>query len=229
MDINFEKEVFARRHNGPTQESTKKMLELIQADSLDKLIDETIPDGIRLSRPMDLPEALSENDFLEEFKNLAGKNKIFKSFIGMGYYDTLVPNVIKRNILENPGWYTAYTPYQAEIAQGRLEALINFQTTVSDLTGMELANASLLDEGTAAAEAMSMLYGQRKGKKRKEADVFFVSELCHPQTIEVLQTRAEPIGVEVKVGDHNKLDVTDSKVFGLLLQYPATDGSVEDS
>ncbi|MEQ8524876.1 aminomethyl-transferring glycine dehydrogenase [Gracilimonas sp.] len=228
MDINFEKEVFARRHNGPTQESTRKMLEVIKADSVDKLIDETIPEGIRLSKQMNLPEALSENDFLTEFKKLAGKNKIYKSFIGMGYYDTLVPNVIKRNILENPGWYTAYTPYQAEIAQGRLEALINFQTTVSDLTGMELANASLLDEGTAAAEAMSMLYGQRKGKKRKEADVFFVSELCHPQTIEVLQTRAEPIGVEVKIGDHHELDVTDPKLFGVLLQYPATDGTVED-
>lgn len=228
MDINFEKEVFARRHNGPTQESTKKMLEVIKADTVDKLIDETIPEGIRLAEQMNLPEALSENDFLTEFKKLAGKNKIYKSFIGMGYYDTLVPNVIKRNILENPGWYTAYTPYQAEIAQGRLEALINFQTTVSDLTGMELANASLLDEGTAAAEAMSMLYGQRKGKKRKEADVFFVSELCHPQTIEVLQTRAEPIGVEVKIGDHHELDVTDPKLFGVLLQYPATDGTVED-
>ncbi|MBO6585479.1 MAG: aminomethyl-transferring glycine dehydrogenase [Gracilimonas sp.] len=228
MDINFEKEVFARRHNGPTQESTQKMLEVIKADSVDKLIDETIPEGIRLDKPMDLPGALSEHDFLTEFKKLASKNKIHKSFIGMGYYDTLVPNVIKRNILENPGWYTAYTPYQAEIAQGRLEALINFQTTVSDLTGMELANASLLDEGTAAAEAMSMLYGQRRGKKRKEAEVFFVSELCHPQTIEVLQTRAEPIGVEVRVGDHHELDVTDSELFGILLQYPATDGSVED-
>ena len=171
------------------------MLEVIKADSVDKLIDETIPEGIRLPKALDLPKALSENDFLAEFKKLASKNKMYKSFIGTGYYDTLVPNVIKRNILENPGWYTAYTPYQAEIAQGRLEALINFQTTVSDLTGMELANASLLDEGTAAAEAMSMLYGQRKGKKRKEADVFFVSELCHPQTIEVIETRAEPVGI----------------------------------
>lgn len=228
MTINFDKEVFAHRHNGPDQESIKDMLEVIKADSLDKLIDETIPEGIRLQKPLDLPQALSEADFLSEFKKLAEKNKIFKSFIGMGYYDTLMPNVIKRNILENPGWYTAYTPYQAEIAQGRLEALINFQTSVSDLTGMELANASLLDEGTAAAEAMSMLYGQRKGKKRKEAEVFFVSELCHPQTIEVLQTRAEPIGVEIRVGDHNALDVTDPNLFGLLLQYPATDGSVED-
>ncbi|MTI87008.1 MAG: aminomethyl-transferring glycine dehydrogenase [Balneolaceae bacterium] len=228
MHINFNKEVFANRHNGPTPESTKEMLEQVQADSVDQLIDETIPAGIRLQKPLDLPEALSEQDFLTAFRKLAGKNKIYKSFIGMGYYDTLVPNVIKRNVLENPGWYTAYTPYQAEIAQGRLEALINFQTAVSDLTGMELANASLLDEGTAAAEAMSMLYGQRKGAKRKEADVFFVSELCHPQTIEILQTRAEPIGVKIQVGNHKELDVTDPELFGVLVQYPATDGSVED-
>ncbi len=228
MNINFDREVFAHRHNGPDQESTQKMLEVIEAESLDKLIDETIPEGIRLKKPLELPESLSEADFLNEFKKLAEKNKIFKSFIGMGYYDTYMPNVIKRNILENPGWYTAYTPYQAEIAQGRLEALINFQTVVTDLTGMELANASLLDEGTAAAEAMSMLYGQRKGKKRKEADVFFVSEACHPQTIEVLQTRAEPIDVKIVVGDHKKLDVTDPTLFGVLLQYPATDGWVED-
>ncbi|MFP8487533.1 aminomethyl-transferring glycine dehydrogenase [Gracilimonas sp. Q87] len=228
MNINFDREVFAHRHNGPNQESTNKMLEVIQAESLDELIDETIPEGIRLQQPLDLPDSLSETDFLAEFKKLADKNKIYKSFIGMGYYDTYMPNVIKRNILENPGWYTAYTPYQAEIAQGRLEALINFQTVVTDLTGMELANASLLDEGTAAAEAMSMLYGQRKGNKRKEADVFFVSEQCHPQTIEVLQTRAEPIDVKILVGDHKELDVTDPSLFGVLLQYPATDGSVED-
>lgn len=167
MSIDFKKELFASRHNGSDSQATKHMLNTIKADSLDQLIDETIPDGIRLSGPLNLPEALSEVDFLEEFKALASKNKIYKSFIGMGYYDTHVPNVIKRNILENPAWYTAYTPYQAEIAQGRLEALINFQTMVSDLTGMEIANASLLDEGTAAAEAMSMLLGQRKGAKRK--------------------------------------------------------------
>lgn len=228
MNINFDQEVFANRHNGPTQTSINNMLKAIDAESLDALINETIPDGIRLAKPLDLPASLSEVDFLEAFKKLATQNKIHKSFIGMGYYDTLMPNVIKRNILENPGWYTAYTPYQAEIAQGRLEALINFQTVITDLTGMELANASLLDEGTAAAEAMSMLHGQRKGKKRKVADVFFVSELCHPQTIEVLQTRAEPIGVEIKVGNHNELDLTDPEIFGCLLQYPATDGSVED-
>jgi glycine dehydrogenase len=228
MSIDFKKELFASRHNGSDAQATNEMLNKIKADSLDQLISETIPEEIRLEKPLNLPEALSEVDFLEEFKALASKNKIYKSFIGMGYYDTHVPNVIKRNILENPAWYTAYTPYQAEIAQGRLEALINFQTMVSDLTGMEIANASLLDEGTAAAEAMSMLLGQRKGAKRKEANQFFVSNLCHPQTIDVLQTRAEPIGVEIVVGDHKELDVTNPKLYGLLLQYPATDGSVED-
>lgn len=228
MNISFEKETFAHRHNGNNAAAITEMLSAIKADSVDQLIDETIPDNIRLQEKMNLPKAKSEVDFLTSFKKLASKNKIFKSYIGMGYYDTHVPNVIQRNILENPAWYTAYTPYQAEIAQGRLEALINFQTLVSDLTGMELANASLLDEGTAAAEAMSMLLGQRKGAKRKEANVFFVSELCHPQTIDIIQTRAEPIGVEVVVGDHAKLDVTDPKIFAMLLQYPATDGSVID-
>ncbi len=228
MSINFAKEQFAHRHHGNDSNAIKEMLTTIGADSIDQLIDETIPEGIRLDGKLNLPEAISEVDFLSEFKELGAKNKIFKSFIGMGYHDTHVPKVILRNILENPAWYTAYTPYQAEIAQGRLEALINFQTMVSDLTGMELANASLLDEGTAAAEAMSMLLGQRKGAKRKTATTFFVSELCHPQTIEVLQTRANPIGVNVVVGDHNKLDVTNSELFGVLLQYPATDGSVEN-
>lgn len=228
MSINFEKELFAHRHNGSDTEATQEMLQKIKAESLDQLIEETIPEGIRLSQPMNLPPALSEVDFLEEFKKLASKNKINSSFIGMGYYDTHVPNVIKRNILENPAWYTAYTPYQAEIAQGRLEALINFQTMVSDLTGMEIANASLLDEGTAAAEAMSMLLGQRKGVKRKSALKFFVSEACHPQTIDVLNTRSEPIGVQIIVGDHNQLDVTDPELYGVLLQYPATNGSVEN-
>lgn len=228
MNINFEKETFAHRHNGNNPDAITEMLETINANSIDQLIDETIPENIRHQEKLNLPKALSEVDFLSDFKKLASENKVFKSYIGMGYYDTHVPNVIKRNILENPAWYTAYTPYQAEIAQGRLEALINFQTLVSDLTGMELANASLLDEGTAAAEAMSMLLGQRKGAKRKEANVIFVSDRCHPQTIDVLQTRAEPIGVEVVVGDHNEVDITDPKLFALLLQYPATDGSVID-
>ncbi len=228
MSIHFEKEPFASRHNGSDAAATKEMLNTVKAENLDQLIDETIPKEIRLQEGLNLPEALSEVEFLAEFKKLASKNQVYKSFIGMGYYDTYVPNVIKRNILENPAWYTAYTPYQAEIAQGRLEALINFQTMVSDLTGMEIANSSLLDEGTAAAEAMSMLLGVRKGGKRKEAFDFFVSEQCHPQTIEVLQTRAEPIGVNIIVGSYKELDVTSSTLFGVLLQYPASDGSVED-
>ncbi len=228
MAISFDQEKFSHRHNGNNPQAISEMLETVQAESLDQLIDETIPEGIRLSGEMNLPEAKSEGEFLRDFKKLAEKNKIFKSYIGMGYYDTKVPNVIKRNILENPAWYTAYTPYQAEIAQGRLEALVNFQTMVSDLTGMELANASLLDEGTAAAEAMSMLLGQRKGSKRKEAFKFFVSEACHPQTIDVLKTRSEPIDVEIVIGSHKELDVTDPELFGILLQYPATDGSVEN-
>jgi len=228
MSINFAKEQFSHRHHGKETIAIQEMLETIGANSIEQLIDETIPEGIRLNEQMNLPDAVSEVDFLTEFKELASKNKIFKSFIGMGYFDTHVPRVILRNILENPAWYTAYTPYQAEIAQGRLEALINFQTMVSDLTGMELANASLLDEGTAAAEAMSMFFGQRKGAKRKEANTVFVSEFCHPQTIEVVQTRATPIGVKVEIGDHKKLDLTKPELFAILLQYPATDGSVEN-
>lgn len=228
MSINFDKERFLHRHIGPDEEQSQEMLSTIGASSLDQLINETIPEGIRLKKRFGLEEPMSEYRFLEEFRELAAENKIFDSFIGMGYHDTLTPNVIMRNVLENPGWYTAYTPYQAEIAQGRLEALINFQTMVSDLTGRELANASLLDEGTAAAEGMSMLYSTRRGAKRKKAHKFFVSELCHPQTIDVVKGRAEPLGIDVVVGDYNELDVTDEELFGVLLQYPATDGSVED-
>lgn len=228
MSINFDKERFLHRHIGPDAEQTKEMLEAVRASSMEQLMDETVPAGIRLKEKLNLDEPMSEYRFLEQFRELADRNEIFESFIGMGYHDTLTPNVILRNVLENPGWYSAYTPYQAEIAQGRLEALINFQTMVSDLTGRELANASLLDEGTAAAEGMSMLYSMRRGAKRKKAHTFFVSELCHPQTIDVVQGRAEPLGIEVVVGDHNELDVTDPELFGVLLQYPATDGSVED-
>ena len=228
MSINFDKERFLHRHIGSNSEQIQEMLETVNASSLEQLIDETVPKGIRLKEELDLDEPMSEYRFLDEFKELASENEIYQSYIGMGYYDTLTPNVIKRNILENPGWYTAYTPYQAEIAQGRLEALINFQTMVSDLTGMELANASLLDEGTAAAEAMSMFYSSKKGAKRKGADKFFVSELCHPQTIDVVKGRAKPQGIEVVVGDHSELDVTDPELFGILLQYPGTDGSVEN-
>ena len=228
MHISFEKEPFSSRHNGPDQGQTEEMLQAIGATSMEQLISETVPAGIRMKRELDLPEALSEHDYLKHIREIASQNKIFKSYIGMGYYDTYTPNVILRNILENPGWYTAYTPYQAEIAQGRLEALINFQTMVTDLTGMEIANASLLDEGTAAAEAISMLYSQRKGEKRKSANHYFVSENCHPQTLSVIRGRLEPLDIELVTGDPEQVDLTDPGLFGILVQYPDTYGSVKD-
>ncbi len=228
MHIQFVKEQFSTRHIGPDSQQISDMLETCGAGSVNQLIEETIPSGIRLEKPLELPEALSEQDYLKNIRETASKNKIFRSFIGMGYYDTVTPNVILRNVLENPGWYTAYTPYQAEIAQGRLEALINFQTMVTDLTGMELANASLLDEGTAAAEAISMLHSQRKGAKRKVANKFFVSDRCHPQTIAVLKNRMEPIEIELVFGNPFEADITDPELFGVLFQYPDTYGSVTD-
>ncbi|MFU8811715.1 MAG: aminomethyl-transferring glycine dehydrogenase [Balneolaceae bacterium] len=228
MKIQFDRERFENRHIGPTTDDVASMLKTCSADSMDQLIGETIPAKIRLDRPLSLPEPLSEEEYLQDIRRTASQNRIFRSFIGMGYYETILPNVILRNVLENPGWYTAYTPYQAEIAQGRLEALINFQTVVADLTGMELANASLLDEGTAAAEAASMFYSSRKGKKRKEADLFFVSDQCHPQTIAVLKNRLEPVGITLQVGEASSLDVTDPSLFGVLLQYPGTEGLAED-
>src|SRR5690606_19916417 len=170
---------------------------------------------------------LTERDFLRKFSDIAKQNKIFRSYIGLGYHDTILPPVIQRNILENPGWYTAYTPYQAEIAQGRLEALINYQTMVMDLTGMEIANASLLDEGTAAAEAMTMFHAQRKGS-RKAAERFFVSEQMLPQTIDVLKTRATPLGIELVFGDHREANLADENLFGAIVQYPAADGEIFD-
>ena len=200
------------------------MLEFLGYSNIDGLIDDTIPETIRLNRPLDLPEAVPEHILLEEIREIAGQNKIYRSYIGQGYYDTIVPGVILRNILENPGWYTQYTPYQAEISQGRLQALLNFQTMVMDLTGLEIANASLLDEGTAAAEAMSLFHGEFRGKK----NTFLVSEMCHPQTISVVQTRAEPLGIEVVVGDHESFDLANEDVFGVVLQYPGTDGQVVD-
>src|SRR6202012_1527038 len=184
----------------------------------------TIPDRIRLKKPLDLPPAKSEFDYLNTLKQTASKNKVFKSFIGQGYYDVIVPGVIQRNILENPGWYTQYTPYQAEIAQGRLQALLNFQTMVIDLTGMEIANASLLDEGTAAAEAMFMQYSLRKNQS---ANVFFVSEELFPQTIDILKTRAQPFGIELLIGDHNTVEMNEN-MFGAIVQYPAGNGAVYD-
>ena len=181
-------DVFASRHIGIRPEDIGKMLEVIGAESVDQLMEETFPNDIRLQEKLRLEPAVSEQTFLEELENLSAKNKVFKSYIGLGYHESLTPSVIKRNILENPGWYTAYTPYQAEIAQGRLEALLNFQTVVSELTGMEIANASLLDEGTAAAEAMTLLYNVRS-REQKKADTskFFVSEEVLPQTISILK------------------------------------------
>ncbi|MEO1054621.1 MAG: aminomethyl-transferring glycine dehydrogenase [Bacteroidota bacterium] len=228
MKININNtEQFASRHNGPDQEQVKEMLEAVGAASMESLIDETIPKTIQLEKELDLPKAKSEFQFLKDLKQVAAKNKIFKSYIGTGYYDCIVPGVIQRNILENPGWYTAYTPYQAEIAQGRLEALINFQTMVMDLTGMEIANASLLDEGTAAAEAMGMLFSTRKGKKKK-ARKFFVDQHTFPQTIDILKTRAEPMDIELQVADLSELDVTDENLYGVLVQYPDNNGSIKD-
>lgn len=220
-------DVFKERHNGPDKEQMQDMLKTIGASSLDQLIEETVPNAIRLKKPLNLPRALSEKDFLNKFGQIARQNKVYKSYIGLGYNDTILPPVILRNIMENPGWYTAYTPYQAEIAQGRLEALINYQTMVMDLTGMEIANASLLDEGTAAAEAMAMFYSQRKGA-RKNASRFFVSEQVLPQTIDILKTRATPIGIELVIGNHREADLKDETLFGAIVQYPAADGAIFD-
>ncbi|MEY4525896.1 MAG: hypothetical protein RIR57_1266, partial [Bacteroidota bacterium] len=220
-------EDFSLRHNNVEPADVSAMLKTIGVDSLDTLIQQTVPAKIRLEQGLRLPEPKSEFAFLRDFKQMMGQNQIFKSHIGLGYSDTIVPTVILRNILENPSWYTAYTPYQAEIAQGRLEMLLNYQTMIIDLTGMELANASLLDEGTAAAEAMTMLYGQRPAE-RNSAEAYFVSDLCLPQTIDLLKTRAEPIGIEIVVGDHRNFDVTDSRFYGMMLQYPASNGEVFD-
>lgn len=221
------KERFERRHNGPDSLQIKAMLETIGVNSIDQLIDETIPANIRLKTDPDLPEAKSEHEFLKEFKQLASKNKISSSYIGMGYYNTITPTVIQRNILENPGWYTAYTPYQAEIAQGRLEALVNFQTMVMDLTAMEIANASLLDEGTAAAEAMSMLYAVRKGTKKK-ANTFFVDQHVFPQTLDILKTRSEPVGIDLEIGDMAMVDLDRPDIYGIFVQYPDNNGRISD-
>ena len=217
-------ESFVPRHIGPSQADIEKMVAAVGFKSLDELIDATIPAKIRFRGDLDLGPGNAEQEVLAEFRAMAARNKVYRSFIGMGYSDTVTPPVIQRNIIENPAWYTAYTPYQAEIAQGRLEALLNFQTIVIDLTAMPIANASLLDEGTAAAEAMTMSYGIR-GKEGKE--VFFVASNCHPQTIDVVRTRAAVRGIEVRVADPAAENIGDD-VFGILLQYPATDGAVID-
>jgi glycine dehydrogenase len=212
---------FVDRHIGPDKNEINEMLGKIGVDSIDKLIDETIPENIRLNKKLNLDDPVTEFRFLENLKQIAAKNKVFKSYIGMGYYPTRVPAVIQKNILENPGWYTQYTPYQAEIAQGRLEALMNFQTMVIDLTGLPIANASLLDEGTAAAEAMSMFFHITKSKAHK----FFISEDCYPQTIDVVRTRALPLGIELVVDSHTKIELNE-EYFGMLLQYPLDKGGV---
>ncbi|MGM3308572.1 aminomethyl-transferring glycine dehydrogenase [Anabaena sp. WFMT] len=214
---------FAQRHIGINPDDIQQMLDILGFSSLDALIDQTVPQTIRFNQELKLPAAQSEYAALAKLKQIADKNQVYRSFIGMGYYDCITPAVIQRNILENPGWYTAYTPYQPEIAQGRLEALLNFQTMIIDLTGLEIANASLLDEATAAAEAMSMSYGVCKNK----ANSFFVSRECHPQTIDVLQTRAKPLGINIIIGDHQTFDFTES-IFGAILQYPASDGTIYD-
>ena len=220
-------EKFEGRHIGPDETQVQEMLSTIGAKSIDQLIDETIPSRIRLKKPLSLPPAQSEFQFLNSFRQIAEKNKIFKSYIGAGYYNTITPGVILRNILENPGWYTAYTPYQAEIAQGRLEALINYQTMVIDLTGMQIANASLLDEGTAAAEAMHLLYASRKAS-RKNANKLFVDQNSFPQTIGVLTTRSAPIGVELVVGDIKDFDPSDPSYFSVFVQNPDNSGAIRD-
>ena len=193
-------DVFASRHNGPRPEDTREMLALLGYQSLDAFIDAVVPSAIRLRKPLQLPAALSEREALTALRALAGKNQVFRSYLGMGYHDCITPPVILRNIIENPGWYTAYTPYQAEIAQGRLEALLNYQTMVADLTGLPVANASLLDEATAAAEAMHLTQGAAKAGANP---VYLVDELCHPQTIAVVRTRAEAQGVEIVCGWHS--------------------------
>ncbi len=219
---------FALRHIGPRETDLPLMLKTIGVSSLDQLVDETIPDDIRLKTPLELDKPMTEYEFASHINTLGNKNKIFKNYIGLGYHQAIVPAVIQRNILENPGWYTAYTPYQAEIAQGRLEAILNFQTMIIELTGMEIANASLLDEGTAAAEAMALLFDVRsREQKKNNVCKFFVSEEILPQTLSVLQTRSTPIGIELVVGNHQEFEFS-TDYFGAILQYPAKFGQIYD-
>jgi glycine dehydrogenase len=220
--------VFELRHIGPRPQDVQDMLKVVKANSLDELIDQTIPSNIKLRKPFDLDEPISEFDFLQHIQELGEKNKIFKSYIGLGYHPSILPSVIKRNILENPGWYTAYTPYQAEIAQGRLEALLNFQTMIIDLTGMEIANASLLDESTAAAEAMTLLFAVRdRDQKNNNVVKFFVVDDVLPQTLALLETRAIPLGIELEVGSSHAFTAS-QEYFGALIQYPGAYGEITD-
>ncbi len=215
---------FVNRHIGPDDSCIAEMLQTLGVSTLDELVAKTVPEKIRTRRSLNLPSPRGEYEALDALRNIASQNKVFRSFIGMGYYDCITPPVIQRNILENPGWYTQYTPYQAEISQGRLESLLNFQTMVAELTGLAIANASLLDEATAAAEAMHLCYGVKGGDGR---NAYFVSELCHPQTIAVIRTRAHPLDIEIVVGNH-ETQVDWRKFFGVLLQYPATRGEILD-
>lgn len=217
-------DVFTRRHIGPSDQDIQEMLQAVGCASLAELVDQTVPASIRMNPESRLADGVPEPALLARLREIADQNVPWRSFLGMGYHDTVTPPVILRNVLENPGWYTQYTPYQAEISQGRMEALLNYQTMVIDLTGLEIANASLLDEGTAAAEAMTMLHGSVRDVER---DVFFVSEDCHPQTIAVIRTRAQPLGIRVEVGSHETFELSE-RVFGALVQYPATDGTVHD-
>ena len=220
-------DTFERRHTGSAPAAVAEMLRTVGYDSVDALADAAVPAKIRLKRPLRLPAAAGERAALAELRAIARKNKVHRSFIGLGYYDTATPGVIQRNILENPGWYTAYTPYQAEISQGRLEALLNFQTVVTELTGMQIANASMLDEGTAAAEAMMLCHRMKLGEQAG-ASTFFVSDKCHPQTIDIIRTRAKPLQVTVITGDHSTFDFAATAVFGVLVQYPDTTGNIHD-
>ncbi|MGE0434161.1 MAG: aminomethyl-transferring glycine dehydrogenase, partial [Planctomycetota bacterium] len=220
---------FSRRHIGPRPDQIREMLELVGAPSLDALAAQTVPAAIRIAQPLNLPglpAAKAEHEMLAELRELAAQNKLWKSYLGLGYSDTITPPVIQRNILENPGWYTQYTPYQAEISQGRLEMLLSWQTMITDLTGLEIANASLLDEGTAAAEAMTLAH--REAAKKAKSEAFFVAENCHPQTISVVMTRAEPLDIQVIVGNPHSFDPSATPVFGALVQYPDTFGVAED-
>src|SRR6187551_3611746 len=225
----FEKQSceFISRHIGPDEHSTKQMLKTIGVPDLDTLISRTVPPSIRIQGDLAIPDAVSEFDYLSDLKSIAAKNKVFKNYIGQGYYDTITPSVILRNVFENPGWYTQYTPYQAEISQGRLESLLNFQTMVSDLTALPIANASLLDEATAAAEAMTMFFNTLNKHDHITHPKFFVDNEIFPQTKDVLHTRAKPIGIEIVTGDYKKANV-DSTYCGAIVQYPNDKGSIED-
>ncbi|HEY0874028.1 MAG TPA: hypothetical protein VGD94_11185, partial [Vicinamibacterales bacterium] len=219
--------IFQRRHIGPDNTERDEMLRAIGVPSLDALIEQTIPADIRLQKPLEMPPADTEYGYLRRLRTIASRNHVTRSYIGMGYYDCIMPSVIQRNVFENPGWYTPYTPYQAEIAQGRLESLLNFQTVVKDLTAMDIATASLLDEATAAAEAMTMFHRlQTKKTAAGEESVFLVSHRVFPQTLDVLKGRAEPLGIHLEIGDPDTLPM--EKAFGILLQYPDDHGEARD-